>query len=64
MTMDADVAHCLAGARTCSGPGPRADARARAGAKLLRLLPVVRPAFARYRRLLEEAGRPDLAGVG
>lgn len=62
MTMDADVAHrfwlgrvnptvaLATGQMRASGPVM----------KLLRLAPAVRPAFPRYRRLLEEAGRSDL----
>ena len=66
MTMDADVAHRFwLGHVNVPVALARGQMRARGPvAKLLRLLPVVRPAFARYRRLLEEAGRPDLAGVG
>jgi hypothetical protein len=29
-------------------------------AKILKLIPLVKPAFPRYRAMLEEAGRPDL----
>ena len=62
MTMDADVAHrfwlgkvnptvALArGQMRASGPI----------AKLLRLVPVIRPAFPIYRQMLQEAGRADL----
>jgi hypothetical protein len=31
-------------------------------AKILRLVPLVQPAFARYERMLRDAGRPDLLG--
>jgi hypothetical protein len=65
MTMDADVAHRFwLGKVNVPVALARGQIRARGPvAKLLRLLPVVRPAFARYRRLLEESGRSDLAGV-
>jgi hypothetical protein len=65
MTMDADVAHRFwLGHVNVPVALARGQIRARGPvAKLLRLLPIVRPAFARYRRLLEEGGRPDLAAV-
>ena len=31
-------------------------------AKILRLVPLVKPAFARYEQILRDAGRPDLLG--
>ena len=63
MTMDADIAHRFwLGKVNPTMALARGQMRARGPiAKLLKLLPVVRPAFARYRRLLEEAGREDLA---
>ena len=65
MTMDADVAHRFwLGKVNVPVALARGQMRARGPvAKLLRLLPVVRPAFPRYQRLLEEGGRPDLADV-
>ena len=65
MTMDADVAHRFwLGKVNVPVALARGQMRARGPvAKLLRLLPLVRPAFPRYHRLLEEGGRPDLAAV-
>ena len=65
MTMDADVAHRFwLGKVNVPVALARGQMRARGPvAKLLRLLPVVRPAFPRYQRLLKEGGRPDLADV-
>jgi hypothetical protein len=65
MTMDADVAHRFwLGHLNVPVALARGQIRARGPvAKLLGLLPVVRPAFPRYRQRLEEAGRADLAGV-
>ena len=62
MTMDADIAHRFwLGKVNPTVALARGQMRATGPiAKLLRLVPVVRPAFPRYRRLLEEAGREDL----
>jgi hypothetical protein len=63
MTMDADIAHRFwLGKVNPTTALARGQMRAKGPiAKLLKLVPVVRPAFPRYRRLLEEAGREDLA---
>ena len=62
MTMDADVAHRFwLGQVNVTVALARGQIRARGPvAKLLRLVPLVRPAFPRYRRLLEDEGRIDL----
>ena len=62
MTMDADIAHRFwLGNVNVTVALARGQMRATGPvAKLLRLVPIVRPAFARYRALLEEAGRADL----
>ena len=62
MTMDADIAHRFwLGKVNPTVALARGQMRATGPiAKLLRLVPVVRPAFPRYRQLLEEAGREDL----
>ena len=66
MTMDADIAHRFwLGKVNPTTALARGQMRAKGPvAKLLKLVPVVRPAFPRYRRLLEEAGREDLARAG
>lgn len=63
MTMDADVAHRFwLGKVNVTVALARGQMRARGPvAKLLKLVPLVRPAFPRYRRLLEDEGRGDLA---
>jgi hypothetical protein len=65
MTMDADTAHRFwLGRVNVTVALARGQIRAKGPVpKLLKLVPLVRPAFARYRRLLEEAGRADLAAV-
>lgn len=62
MTMDADVAHRFwLGKVNPTVALARGQMRATGPiAKLLRLVPVVRPAFPRYRQMLEQAGREDL----
>jgi hypothetical protein len=62
MTMEADTAHkfWLGGVNVTV-----ALARGQMGAKgpvakILRLVPLVKPVFPRYRKILEEAGRDDL----
>ncbi|MBA3306416.1 MAG: sterol carrier protein [Thermoleophilaceae bacterium] len=62
MTMDADVAHRFwLGKVNVTVALARGQMRARGPvAKLLKLVPLVRPAFPRYRRLLEDEGRGDL----
>jgi hypothetical protein len=64
MTMDADTAHRFwLGNVNVTVALARGQMRARGPvAKLLKLVPLVRPAFPRYRAMLQEAGRPDLAG--
>ena len=66
MTMDADVAHRFwLGKVNPTVALARGQMRATGPiAKLLRLVPVVRPAFPRYRQMLEEAGRGDLLEEG
>jgi putative sterol carrier protein len=62
MTMDADVAHRFwLGEVNVTVALARGQMRAHGPvAKTLRLVPVVKPVFPRYRALLEEAGREDL----
>lgn len=63
MTMDADVAHRFwLGKVNVTVALARGQMRARGPvAKLLKLVPLVRPAFPLYRRRLEDEGRGDLA---
>jgi hypothetical protein len=54
MTMEADTAHRFwLGKVNVKGPV----------AKILKLVPLVKPVFPRYRKMLEEAGRQDLVEV-
>ncbi len=64
MMMEADTAHKFwLGNVNVTVALARGQMRARGPvAKLLKLVPLVRPAFPRYRAMLQEAGRPDLAG--
>jgi hypothetical protein len=63
MTMDADVAHRFwLGRVNVTSALARGQIKATGPvAKVLRLVPLVRPVFARYRARLEQAGREDLA---
>jgi putative sterol carrier protein len=62
MTMDADVAHRFwLGEVNVTVALARGQMRAKGPvAKILRLVPLVKPVFPRYRALLERAGREDL----
>ena len=62
MTMDADTAHRFwLGEVNVTVALARGQMRAKGPvAKILRLVPLVKPVFPRYRALLEEAGREDL----
>lgn len=66
LTMDADVAHRFwLGKVNPTIALARGQMRATGPiAKLLRLVPVVRPAFPLYREMLEREGRADLLGDG
>jgi hypothetical protein len=62
MTMDADTAHRFwLGQVNVTVALARGQMKAKGPvAKILKLVPLVKPVFPRYRRLLEEAGREDL----
>jgi putative sterol carrier protein len=62
MTMDADVAHRFwLGEVNVTVALARGQMRAHGPvAKILRLVPLVKPVFPRYRAMLEQAGREDL----
>lgn len=62
MTMTADVAHRFwLGEVNVTVALARGQMRAKGPvAKILRLVPLVKPVFPRYRAMLEEAGREDL----
>jgi putative sterol carrier protein len=62
MTMDADTAHRFwLGQVNITVAMARGQMKAKGPvAKILRLVPLVKPVFPRYRRMLEEAGRGDL----
>jgi hypothetical protein len=62
MTMAADVAHRFwIGRVNVTAALARGDISAKGPvAKVLRLVPLVKPAFPRYEQLLREAGREDL----
>jgi putative sterol carrier protein len=62
MTMDADTAHRFwLGEVNVTVALARGQMKAKGPvAKILRLVPLVKPVFPRYRRQLEEAGRRDL----
>ncbi len=62
MTMEADTAHRFwLGGVNVTVALARGQMRAKGPvAKILRLVPLVKPVFPRYRKILEEAGRDDL----
>jgi putative sterol carrier protein len=62
MTMDADTAHRFwLGKVNVTVALARGQMKARGPvAKILKLVPLVKPVFPRYRKLLEESGRRDL----
>ena len=62
MTLDADTAHRFwVGKLNVTVALARGQIKAKGPvAKILKLVPLVKPAFPRYRRMLEEAGREDL----
>ncbi len=62
MTMDADTAHRFwLGKVNVTVALARGQMKAKGPvAKILKLVPLVRPVFPRYQKQLEEAGRPDL----
>jgi putative sterol carrier protein len=62
MTMDADTAHRFwLGQVNVTVALARGQMKARGPvAKILKLVPLVKPVFPRYRKQLEEAGRQDL----
>jgi putative sterol carrier protein len=62
MTMDADTAHRFwLGKVNVTVALARGQMKAKGPvAKILKLVPLVKPVFPRYRRLLEEGGRKDL----
>ena len=65
MQMDADVAHRFwLGQVNVAVALARGDVRARGPvAKILKIVPLVKPGFPRYRAQLEAAGREDLLNV-
>lgn len=65
MTMDADVAHEFwLGQVNVAVALARGQIKARGPVnKILRLVPLAKPAFPRYRRQLEQQGREDLINV-
>jgi putative sterol carrier protein len=62
MTMDADTAHKFwLGKVNVTVALARGQMKAKGPvAKILKLVPLVKPVFPRYRKMLEEADRPDL----
>jgi putative sterol carrier protein len=62
MTMDADTAHRFwLGQVSVTVAMARGQMKAKGPvAKLLKLVPLVKPVFPRYRKMLEDAGRGDL----
>jgi SCP-2 sterol transfer family len=62
MTMDADLAHRFwLGRVNVTVALAKGQMKAKGPvAKILKLVPLVRPAFQRYRQMLREAGRQDL----
>ena len=62
MTMDADTAHRFwLGKVNVTAALARGQMKAKGPvAKILRLMPLVKPVFPRYRKLLEDADRQDL----
>lgn len=65
MAMDADVAHhFFLGQVNVTIALARGEIKAKGPvAKILKLVPLVKPAFPRYRSLLEAEGREDLVGA-
>jgi putative sterol carrier protein len=65
MTMESDTAHRFwLGKVNVTVALARGQIKAKGPVtKILKLIPLVRPAFPRYRAMLEEAGRADLAGA-
>jgi putative sterol carrier protein len=65
MSMEADTAHKFwLGGVNVTVALARGQMKAKGPvAKILKLVPLVKPVFPRYRKLLEDAGRSDLAGV-
>ncbi len=66
MTMDADTAHKFwLGKVNVTVALARGQMKAKGPvAKILKLVPLVKPVFPRYRQMLTEAGREDLAEAG
>jgi putative sterol carrier protein len=66
MTMDADTAHRFwLGEVNVTVALARGQIKAKGPvAKILKLVPLVKPVFPRYRRLLADAGRGDLLEAG
>jgi putative sterol carrier protein len=62
MTMEADIAHKFwLGGVNVTVALARGQMRAKGPvAKILKLVPLVKPVFPRYRKILKEAGRDDL----
>jgi putative sterol carrier protein len=62
MTMEADTAHRFwLGQVNVTVALARGQIKAKGPvAKILKLVPLTKPIFPRYRKILEEAGRPDL----
>ena len=65
MSMEADTAHKFwLGGVTVTVALARGQMKAKGPvAKILKLVPLVKPVFPRYRKLLDDAGRGDLAGA-
>ena len=65
MSMEADIAHKFwLGGVNVTVALARGQMKAKGPvAKILKLVPLVKPVFPRYRKLLEEAGRGDLVGA-
>ncbi len=65
MSMEADTAHQFwLGKVNVTVALARGQMKAKGPvAKILKLVPLVKPVFPRYRKLLEDAGRGDLASV-
>ena len=65
MSMEADIAHKFwLGGVNVTVALARGQMKAKGPvAKILKLVPLVKPVFPRYRQLLEDAGRTDLVGA-